>query len=514
MLISSIEQTKQWRTSQEWYKNGKSNECENYQIRCIEQITGLQLIKQKGIRLNMFTFDLKSKKNPLKDVDGYEWTEDFDGLFEHQSITFYINLKFVCDQGGAQTRTLREVYHFIATQLQHVKKNPDKNIYFINILDGNESFRNMSKFKYLLKSFIYDKVDKVFVGDMKQFEEFWKQKQVNKKQELGQFFTTNYIKILTNLNIPKNVKHVIEPFAGAGDLRPFINNPDMIIECYDIDPKNKDIIQRDTLQDPPCYYDKFVLTNPPYLARNKSKDKKYFDQYKVDDLYKCFIKQLIGSNAYGGIIIIPVNFWCSVRKTDLQLRKEFIEKYEIIHLNIFDEPVFSDTSYSVCSFQFEKRKTINTPINISVYPELQEFSVNLSNTNHYLIGGDIYNLKRTHYYNISRLTKNNKDKKNTNILLKCIDDEQPIGLTIVKDEKLYVDDTPNTSARSYATLLIEPPISKIEQENLVENFNNLLDKYRKNYHSLFLSNYRENKRKRISFELAYHIVGHLLEHIN
>ena len=37
--------------------------------------------------------------------------------------------------------------------------------------------------------------------------------------------------------------------------------------------------------------------------------------------------------------------------------------------------------------------------------------------------------------------------------------------------------------------------------------------YREKYHSLFLTNYRESKdiaRKRISFDLVYQIVGHLL----
>jgi hypothetical protein len=37
---------------------------------------------------------------------------------------------------------------------------------------------------------------------------------------------------------------------------------------------------------------------------------------------------------------------------------------------------------------------------------------------------------------------------------------------------------------------------------------------REKYNSLFLTNYRENKRKRISFELAFKIFGHLLENLN
>jgi hypothetical protein len=36
-LISSKYQTKEWRLNQQWYINGKHNECEKYQIEYIEK---------------------------------------------------------------------------------------------------------------------------------------------------------------------------------------------------------------------------------------------------------------------------------------------------------------------------------------------------------------------------------------------------------------------------------------------------------------------------------------------
>ena len=107
------------------------------------------------------------------------------------------------------------------------------------------------------------------------------------KNKLGQFYTTNYEYILQNLYIPENVHTIIEPFAGNGDLIKFTNTP---VECYDIDPKKDSITKRDTLKCPPTYDNKFILTNPPYLARNKCDDKSIFDMYGENDLYKCFIK--------------------------------------------------------------------------------------------------------------------------------------------------------------------------------------------------------------------------------
>lgn len=83
------------------------------------------------------------------------------------------------------------------------------------------------------------------------------------KKKLGQFYTTNYDYIFQNLLIPKYVKNIIEPFAGKGDLLEFIKNfGEYKVECYDIEPKSKNIIQRDTLMYPPKYTEKFIITNP------------------------------------------------------------------------------------------------------------------------------------------------------------------------------------------------------------------------------------------------------------
>ena len=89
-----------------------------------------------------------------------------------------------------------------------------------------------------------------------------------------------------------------------------------------------------------------------------------------------------------------------------------------------------------------------------------------------------------------------------------------INLSVVPDDKVYIDDTPKLSARTYASLIITPAISLEKQKVLVAEFNTYLTEKRKNYNSLFLTNYRESKssaRKRISFELVYNIVQYILE---
>jgi hypothetical protein len=57
-------------------------------------------------------------------------------------------------------------------------------------------------------------------------------------------------------------------------------------------------------------------------------------------------------------------------------------------------------------------------------------------------------------------------------------------------------------------------ISLTIDEKIANDFNEYLNNLREKYNSLFLTNYRESKkiaRKRISFDLAYKIVGMLLK---
>ena len=338
------------------------------------------------------------------------------------------------------------------------------------------------------------------------------------KQKYGQFYTTQYAYILQNLYVPEKFEHIIEPFCGEGHMLNILDSTNNhTMEKYDIDPKMEGAVKRDTLQNPPIYKEKFVLTNPPYLARNKSDNKEVFDKYDTNDLYKCFLKELLTNQCVGGIIIIPLNFWSSVRASDIELRKNFLEVYKILHLNIFEEQVFDDTSYTVCSFQFEKRDSSNpTPIFTTIYPCKEQLKVLFQEENNYTFGGEIYNLPINNNYSIARLTHKNMKKQNTHIVVKCIDDNEKsqIGLMMVDDNNIYIDNTPNLSARSYATLIIEPAISMKDQEKLVDEFNHYLSIHRKKYHSLFLTNYRESKtiaRKRISFDLVYNIVQYILE---
>ena len=170
LIPPSFYQTKIWRKARKWYNNGKSNECEKYQTELIEKITGTILMKTYH-RIYMKTYEIINIIHPMKQSDGYEYTENFDGLLIKNRNNYYFNLKFICDKGGAQTRSLREVYHFIKYQLLYLIKFNTNNTYFINILDGDESYRNSDKFLYLLNEEEYKEVKNyVFIGSLYEFQ--------------------------------------------------------------------------------------------------------------------------------------------------------------------------------------------------------------------------------------------------------------------------------------------------------------------------------------------------------
>lgn len=344
-----------------------------------------------------------------------------------------------------------------------------------------------------------------------------------KKKSHGQFYTTHHAYILQGLFVQDCERHLIEPFTGYGHLLTDICTDQRTVEMYDIDPKNDQTIQRDSLRDPPDYDNKYIITNPPYLARNKNPSKELYDMYNCNDLYKIFIMHLIQSRANGGIVIVPLNFVSSIRKADVKLRRDFLQKYCISRLNLFEEQVFEDTGYAVCSFQFRLRcdddeHTSVFPVHI--YPSNIVLELSLDAQNNYTVGGELYRLpKRNPEVCVERATTKNttETKYITNILLKCMDDtnERRLGFKIVSDEErdVHIDSTPKLSQRSYATLVIRPPLTLDEQHTLVKKANAFLNEKREQYNSLFLTHYRESTsiaRKRISFGLAFDVIGHFI----
>lgn len=325
---------------------------------------------------------------------------------------------------------------------------------------------------------------------------------MNKKQ-YGQFFTKNAAYITQGLlNIFPDDAIVIDPFVGEGDLIKLINNR---TEIYDINPLIDGTIKKDTLLNEMNYNGKWIFTNPPFLAKNKNKDKSIYNKYQTNDLYKAALLSIIGCN--GGIIILPLNFFSS---DDKSIRTSFLSLYKIIKVNVFEEQVFDDTTYTICAFSFIKQENNKQSIPFNFFPREKEIIIDLEKNNGYTIGNEIYNLEQ---YNIivKRLLIGD-DEPNSKIFLHAIDtgtEQGKIRLTL-RDEPFYGKNTD----RAFATITFNKDFSLEQQQFIVNTFNKKLNEYREKYNSLFLTNYRNSTstlaRKRIGFKLAYSIISNII----
>jgi len=232
------------------------------------------------------------------------------------------------------------------------------------------------------------------------------------KAQLGQFFTTNSDYILQGLEDFVKGKEVADPFAGNQDLFGWAKkNKCETITGYDCDKKyvdEKNVFYNDSINSPKKY--KFVLTNPPYLHKNKAdkKTKKEFFSGKnssFEDLYQVSIYSILNSEE--GILMVPLNFLCA--ENSGKIRNLFFEKFKIIKLNIFSQPVFEDTTYNVVSFYYKRKKRPNNKNQIKavLFPEKEKTSFVVEKRFGWQIGGrfieQIKNAKN--YLEIFRLTE-------------------------------------------------------------------------------------------------------------
>jgi hypothetical protein len=145
---------------------------ENFQRKMIIQNTNIDCCKTNS-RINLRTNTLEKISRPNKNNNGFDYSEDFDGFQEINNCKIYINLKCVVGSGGAQTRSLREVYWFIQGQINVLTKEKSGCIYFVNILDGDYAHSCMDKFKYLLENKDENIKSKIYIGDLKSYFEWF-----------------------------------------------------------------------------------------------------------------------------------------------------------------------------------------------------------------------------------------------------------------------------------------------------------------------------------------------------
>lgn len=328
------------------------------------------------------------------------------------------------------------------------------------------------------------------------------------KKDLGQFYSTNVDKILEGMKVPKNVS-VIEPFAGNLDLVKWSGLDN--VEMYDIAPLHKNVIQRDTLMDPPDYTNKFVLSNPPYLNRIYNDDKRIYDKYDAIDLFYAFLYSI--EKASGGIIILPLIFFTASKKNFAKPRDYFMSSFKITRVNYFETPIFNDTTTTIVSFQFEKSTSLlkNQYIEWNIYNDDSVITkiFNHEKKDNWLVGGHMFKLPVHPDIKISRhkLGTTDTNKYVSNMVLRALDyTGSPINMKYISDSNHKSKKSPG----AYHTFEFNREFTEDQQKNIIDSFNKFLTEKRIEYYSLFMAMYRERTRRRLCLALAIRILSHVL----
>lgn len=367
-----------------------------------------------------------------------------------------------------------------------------------------------------------------------------------RKKELGQFFTKNADHIFQGLKRYVKSKHVTDPFAGAQDLMSWAKkNGAKKVDGYDIDLRYADgkvVKYNDTLSTRKKY--DFVITNPPYLNVNKATKEtkeKYFNGSGLEDLYQLSLAAIYDSNE--GIVVVPINF-LSAENSD-KIRKLFFERFKIVRLNYFRQQVFPDTTYNVIVFYYRRWRPNESKnsftINTRIFPEEEVAEITLERKFDWAIGGAVLKSiqEQDNVLGIGRLVEDDltlgarevkaaythiKEKrtyriseslyrrlKQNLILLRAIDSGTPEGKIRLENIRDYDVDclVSKESSRNMIQLTFEKELSEEEQLKVVDLFNQEIEKMRRDYLSLFLTNFRDNDRKRISFDFVYKFINYL-----
>ena len=319
----------------------------------------------------------------------------------------------------------------------------------------------------------------------------------------------------------------------------------------------KNIKVRDNLENFPKFLNNkelpiFHITNPPYLylgyIRKHKETQKYLKYFKdqnngYQDLYQIALINDLRNKVENLIYIIPSNFLFGASVSN-KFRQDFLKYYEILKMVIFETKIFEFTGTNIC-IGFFKRKIVprdetirfkgvkikyrdeinsknyilnpkfkyragsefdeflenyqtRNPLKVKYYLLKEEISRNKGNNQISVI--DANNYKNNEYKRL-KLQVNDvlKEKIESHILyVQTVDKgsiEGRVGLGIIADDfdvkGIYVSS--NTYRTHPIQIFLEPQISIEDQLLLKYYFNFILEHFRKELDSEFLTTYKYSK---------------------
>lgn len=322
------------------------------------------------------------------------------------------------------------------------------------------------------------------------------------KQAKGQYYTTNSDFILSGYESVVAGKKVIDPFAGGGDLLEWsLRNGATAVSAYDLEPKYNGTIQSNTLMDPPDYTGYVLVTNPPYLSKNKCKgDKTVYDKWEQSDYYKCHLASL-SETCDEAIEILPSNFFCEGRDS---IRRKLFETHHIVSAKYWEIPTFDDSTTGTCVVHLKKGKKELQQFPMKLYPSEQVVDVVLESKYKYLFGKDFFeDISRANGIDVVKVDRG-MEKPNTNLVIGLLDNGRwNNGVKYNSGDPIYC------SPKSFTTYQITLPnieLTEEQQKEIELNFQTKLQKYRTKYHSLFLANYMGPSQKILSRDYVHKLL--------
>lgn len=317
----------------------------------------------------------------------------------------------------------------------------------------------------------------------------------SEKQSKGQYFTTNCDEILSGYESIVSSKSIIEPFAGGGDLTSWAErNGAVSVKEYDLEPCNSKTIQNDSIANPPDYSGRIVVTNPPYLSKNKFKgNKKVFERWDQNDLYKCHLASL-SNGCEEALVIIPSNFLC---ESSPKARKILFENHYIESAKYWETPIFDDATTGICVLHLKKGKKPFQKFPMIIFPGGDRITMILEEKYGFLHGKDFFEFINMSNGNLRVIkTDVGMNPPNTNLVVGLLDNGiWNNGVRYNDGEPIYCSPK---SFTTYQITLVGLEIGNSIQKDITNNFQLKFDKFRNQYKSMFLSNYMGPKQKILS----------------
>ncbi len=329
------------------------------------------------------------------------------------------------------------------------------------------------------------------------------------KQKQGQYFTTNASDLLSGLGHIVSGSVVCEPFAGGGDLvRWSYDNGAKDVKTFDIEPQDDKTVLNDSILNP-CYDGcDTIVTNPPYLSRNKNKDKLPYVQWDQSDLYKCHLASIVASDIRQGILVLPSNF---ISESNSKIRDLFFNKFRLGFLRYYRVPVFDDATTGICVIYFDRWTPQSS---MWVGSEIVESS-GINKRRYELVSKYGWLAGRSFFEDIYAdpdplEVRILREGAGTNIVISLLTNGKlPLGAHYNEGDPIYAE--PKVFTTYQVKLSID--ISEDNQRQAVKMFNEKMSKYQSEYDGLFLANYMGATQKIMSRRYAGLLLSRCIKEI-